>query len=80
MGEVLGLIIKELSCHDCAQYVCNDLSMHSKCCDQTEWCECDIETRPIPLTSDEIDLELEVDNPGCMGDNTLCCFIHASKQ
>ena len=30
MGEVVSAVVKELSCHDCARYICNDASVHSR--------------------------------------------------
>ena len=78
MGEVISAIVKELSCHDCARYVCNEASVHSQCCDSEECCECDIETRPVK-PPEEVDLQVEVDN-GCMDIEGLCCFVHASRK
>ena len=80
MGEVISAIVKELSCHDCARYVCNDASAHSRCCDSEECCECDVETRPVKPPEEEVEIEVEVDNPGCMDMQGLCCFVHASRK
>ena len=80
MGEVVSAVVKELSCHDCARYVCNDASWHSRCCDQEECCACDAETRPIELSHEEIEVDVEVDDPGCCDVEGLCCFVHASKK
>ena len=38
MGEVVSAVVKELSCHDCAQYVCNDAAWHSRCCEKDGDC------------------------------------------
>ena len=78
MGEVISVIAKELSCHDCARYVLNDASLHSRCCDQEECCQFDVETRPIkPPADEDLEIEMEVDN-GCL--KNVCCFLHASKK
>ena len=58
MGEVVSAVVKELSCHDCARYVCNDASVHSRCCDSEECCECDVETRPVKPPEEELELEV----------------------
>ena len=80
MGDVISAIVKELSCHDCARYVANDATIHSRCCDREECCECDGETRPVKPPEEEVDLQVEVDNPGCMDIEGLCCFMHASRK
>ena len=83
MGEVISAIVKELSCHDCARYVCNDASIHLRCCDREECCECDVETRPVKPSEEEVEIEVEVDNPGCipcMDIEGMCCFLQASKK
>ena len=80
MGEVISAVVKELSCHDCARFVCNDLSAHSRCCDKEECCECDVETRPVKLSEEEVEIDMEVDNPGCMDDEGMCCFLHAKRK
>ena len=77
MGETLSAVIKQLSCHDCARYVCNDAAMHSRCCDSDECCACDIETHPVKPPDEELEIEMEVDN-GCF--ENMCCFLHASKK
>ena len=79
MGEVISAVVKELSCHDCARFVCNDLSAHSRCCDDEECCECDVETRPVKPPDEELEIKMEVDK-GCMDVEGLCCFMHASKK
>ena len=80
MGEMLSAVVKELSCHDCAQYVCNDAAWHSTCCGQEECCECDVETRPVkPPPEEDLEIEMEVDK-GCMDVEGLCCFMHARKK
>ena len=79
MGEVISAVVKELSCHDCARYVCNDAGVHSRCCDAEECCECDVETRPVKTPDEEVDVQVEVDNPGCMDAAGMCCFMHARK-
>ena len=79
MGEVLSAVVKELSCHDCARYVCNDAAWHSRCCGQEECCECDVEARPVKPPEEELEIEMEVDN-GCMDIEGMCCFLHASKK
>ena len=73
MGEVISALVKELSCHDCAKYVCNDASLHSKCCDKDEFCEFDLETRPVNLPDEELEFDMEIDSG-------LCCLVHASKK
>eukprot|EP00973_Karenia_brevis_P027665 3813106-Karenia_brevis.AAC.1 len=80
MGEVVSTVVKELSCHDCARYVCNDASVHSRCCDSEECCECDLETRPVKPPEEKLDLEVEVDSLGCMNVEDLCCFVRASRK
>ena len=77
MGEILAAVVKELSCHDCTRYVCNDAAWHSRCCGQEECCECDVETRPVKPPEEELEIEMEVDN-GCF--ENVCCFLHASKK
>ena len=80
MGEVVSTVVKELPCHDCARYVCNDASVHSRCCDSEECCECDLETRPVKPPEEKLDLEVEVDKSGCMNVEDLCCFVRASRK
>ncbi len=80
MGETLSAVVRELSCHDCARYVCNDAVWHSRCCDRDECCECDVETRLVKPPDEELEIEMEVDNPGCCDVEGLCCFMHASKK
>ena len=77
MGEMLSAVVKELPCHDCARYVCNDAAWHSRCCDRDECCECDVETRQVKPPEEELEIEMEVDN-GCF--ENVCCFLHASKN
>ena len=76
MGETLSTVVKELSCHDCARYVCNDAA----CCDRDECCECDVEARLVKPPDEEREIEMEVDNPGCCDVEGLCCVRHASKE
>jgi hypothetical protein len=82
MGEIISAIVKDLSCcRDCARFVCNDASWHSRCCDQDgNVCECDAETRPVQLTHEEMEVDVELDNPGCCDFEGLCCFMHASRK
>ena len=83
MGEVLTALVKELSCcRDVARYVCNDASWSSKCCNvnSDDCCECDVETRPVELSHEEIEVDVEVDDPGCCDAEGLCCFVHASRK
>jgi len=80
MGQVIAAIVKELSCHEMARYVCNDASVHSRYCDTEECCECDVETRSVKPQETEADFEVEVDSPGCMDIEGLCCFMHASGK
>ena len=79
MGEMLSAVVKELSCYDCARYVCNDAAWHSRGCGQEECCECDVETRPVKPPEEELEIEMEVDN-GFMDIEGMCCFLHASKK
>ena len=79
MGEMLSAVVRELSCHNCDRYVCNGATWHSRCCDQDECCECDVETRPVKPPEEELEIEMEVDN-GCMDIEGLFCFLHASKK
>ena len=75
MGEVISAVVKELSCH-----VCNGAAWHSRCCDQDECCECDVETRPVkPPPEEELEIEME-GYKVCMDVEGLCCFMHASKK
>ena len=60
MGEVLSAVVKELSCHDCARYVCHDATWHSRCCSQEECCECDVEARPVKPPEEELEIDMEV--------------------
>ena len=81
MGEIISAIVKELSCRDCARYVCNDASWHSRCCVQEkECCECDAETRPVQLTHDEVEVDVEVDNPCCDVECVVLCMLADSKK
>ena len=81
MGEMLSAVVKELSCHDCARYVCNDAAWHSRCCEKEgDCCECDVETHQVKPPEEELEIEMEVDNPGCCDDEGLCCFMHASRK
>ena len=80
MGEVISAVVEELSCHDCARFVCNDASVHSRCCDSEECCQCDVETRPVKPPEEEVEIEVKVDSPGCMDMQGLCCFMHASRK
>ena len=78
MGEALSAVIKELSCHDCARYVFNDASWHSRCCQKEggDCCDCDVETHQVKPPEEELEIELEAD--GCF--ENVCCFLHASKK
>ena len=76
MGGVISALVKQLSCNDCAKYVCNDASLHSKCCDKDEFCEFDMETRPVNLPDEELEFDMEIDNHA----QGLCCLVHASKK
>ena len=80
MGELISALVKQLSCNDCAKYVCNDASLHSKCCDKDEFCKFDMETRPVNLPDEELQFDMEIDNPGCCDTQGLCCLVHASKK
>ena len=64
MGDAPS-IIKSLSCGgDCAKYVLNSLVIHSSCCGE-EGCDCECETREIPLAQDA-DVEISVnEEDGC---------------
>ncbi len=79
MGEMLSAVVKELSCHDCARYVCNDAAWHSRCCDHPdgECCEYDLETHQVKPSDEKLEIEMEVDN-GCF--ENVCCFLHAIKK
>ena len=68
MGEVAS-VIRNLSCTDCAKYVCNNASIRSQCCDEEDGCNCDVSTKETPVQHAEEDIEVSVDN-GCDG---LCC-------
>ena len=68
MGEVAN-VIKALSCHACAKYVCNSASIQSQCCDEEDACNCDVKTEATKLETVEEEVEIEMDN-GCEG---LCC-------
>ena len=81
MGEALTALLKDLSCcRDVARYVCNDASWSSRCCGSDICCECNVETRPVEISHEEYDLEVEVDDPGCCDVEGLCCFMHASRK
>ena len=70
MGDVAS-VIKNLSCSDCAKYVCNNASIHSQCCDEEDGCNCDLQTQETQLPSAEEELEVSVGNDSmCEG---LCC-------
>ena len=60
MGDAPN-IIKSLSCGgDCARYVLNNASFHSQCCnEESPGCDCDCETREIPIAQDP-DIEISV--------------------
>ena len=60
MGEVSS-IIRAMSCDACAKYVCNDLSLHSQCCDDDDWCNCEIKTEATIIESSNEDVEIDTD-------------------
>ncbi len=68
MGEVSS-IVRAVSCDACAKYVCNEISLHSQCCDDDDWCNCEIKTEPTVIETTSEDVEIEMSN-GCDG---LCC-------
>ena len=82
MGDVVSAVVKDLSCcRDCARFVCNDAAWHSRCCDSEDvCCECDAETRPVKPPEEDLDIDIEVDNPGCCDVKGLCCFLHPKKK
>ena len=80
MGEVLSTVVKELSCHDCARYILNDASLHSRFCDKDECCECSAEAHLVKPPDEDPELDMEIDSPGCCDVEGLCCFAHASKK
>ena len=65
MGQVVGGLVKALSCQDCARYIFNDAMWRSTCCDKEECCKCDVETHEIEIKDDTSELSIEVE--GCFG-------------
>ena len=68
MGEVSS-IIRAMSCDSCAKYVCNDLSLHSQCCDDDDWCNCEIKTEATIIES--VNEDVEIDTDGMCGNWTI---------
>ena len=65
MGNFVVSALKVINCTDCAKYVCNAMSVHSKC---SGCCEVDVETTEIELPKDS-DSEMSVEVEGC-------CSLH----
>ena len=63
MGEVAS-VVKSLSCDSCSKYVCNAMSLNSKCSD---CCEMSSVTEHIDVSDDGSDISIEISD---------CCHYH----
>jgi len=63
MGNAAA-VVKMLSCGDCARYVCNAMTLHSRC---SGCCELDLETQEVALPDADSDMSMSVEG---------CCHIH----
>ena len=63
MGEVAS-VVKSLSCDSCSKYVCNAMSVNSKCSD---CCEISIVTEEIEISDDGSEISIEISD---------CCHYH----
>ena len=52
-------------CNDCAKYVCNAVTCHSKCC---QLCELDVETHEIDVVATHSEESID------------CCLGHAKHE
>ena len=59
MGQAAS-VIKMLSCDAIAKYVCNAMTLHSKC---SNCCEFDLETTEVALPDDDSETSVSVE--GC---------------
>ena len=58
MGEAASILLKALSCSDCAKFVCNSCSFRSQCFENC--CEIDFVTEEVEIPDgDEIDIEVQ---------------------
>ena len=66
MGDVASVVKNLCGSGDCCKYVLNSASFHSQCCnEESHGCDCDCETREIPLAQDA-DVEISVnEEDGC---------------
>ena len=67
MGNFVVSALKVINCSDCAKYVCNAMSVHSKC---SSCCEFDVTTDAIDVAPDD-DSNISVEVEGC-------CNVHKS--
>ena len=63
MGEVAS-VVKSLSCDSCSKYVCNAMSLNSKCSDCRE---ISIVTEQIEISDDGSEISIEISD---------CCHYH----
>ena len=63
MGEVAS-VVKSLSCDSCSKYVCNAMSLNSKCSD---CCEISVVTEQIEISDDGSEISIEISD---------CCHYH----
>ena len=63
--------MQSLSCRDMARYVCNSASASSRCCKKDEGCECEVETREVPV-SDSDDDTISVQCCNCLYNEAEC--------
>ena len=48
-----------LDCASCSKYVCNAMSIHSRCVD---CCECDLVTEKVDVSDNDSEISFEVDS------------------
>ena len=65
MGNVVVSALKVINCDTCAKYVCNAMSINSKCSD---CCSFSLKTEEIEVSQDS-DSDISVEVQGC-------CTIH----
>ena len=63
MGEVAS-VVKSFSCDSCSKYVCNAMSLNSKCSD---CCEISVVTEQIEISDDGSEISIEISD---------CCHYH----
>ena len=62
--EEVASVVKSFSCDSCSKYVCNAMSVNSKCSD---CCEISIVTEEIEISDDISEISIEISD---------CCHYH----